>query len=90
MSVPSQAVTVMFQNHVKGIMDAAGQSKHQQLISKLAHYITRVLSIVGGGAPGEAAPPQSTQLLPQKKGVAREEKRGEGGRRWGTYTIWVL
>ena len=32
-SVPSQAVTVaMFQDHVKGIMDAAEQSENQQLI----------------------------------------------------------
>lgn len=35
-SVPSQAVTVgMFQDHVKGIMDAAGQSENQQLIRYL-------------------------------------------------------
>ena len=82
MSVPSQAVTVMFQNHIKGIMDAAGQSKHQQLISKLAHYITRVLSIVGGGR-GKLPPPQSTQLLPQKKSSKRkrEEREGGGGER---------
>ena len=35
-SVPSQAVTVgMFQDHVEGIMDAAGQSENQQLIRYL-------------------------------------------------------
>jgi hypothetical protein len=42
MSVSSQVVTVrVFQDNVKGIMDTAGQSKYQQLISKFARYIIK-------------------------------------------------
>jgi hypothetical protein len=46
MSVPSQAVTVaMFQEHVKGLMDAVGQSENQQQI-RYIHVLKFALIIM--------------------------------------------